>query len=39
MADMQSLFTGMDPYLEHPVLWPDVHHRLIIGSSLRLPMT
>ena len=22
-------FPGMDPYLEHPGLWPDVHHGLI----------
>ena len=29
-------FPGMDPYLEDPVLWPDVHHRLIsiIGEVL-----
>lgn len=26
---MNSLFPGMDPYLEHPSLWPDVHHSLI----------
>ena len=25
----QSPFPGMDPYLESPRLWPDVHHRLI----------
>jgi hypothetical protein len=24
-----SPFPGMDPYLEHPTLWPDVHHGLI----------
>jgi hypothetical protein len=23
----------MDPYLEHPALWPNVHHRLISGLS------
>ena len=23
----------MDPYLEHPARWPDVHHRLITASS------
>lgn len=26
---MQLPFPGMDPYLEQPSLWPDVHHRLI----------
>ncbi len=26
---MQSPFPGMDPYLEDPGLWPDVHHGLI----------
>lgn len=26
---MTYLFPGMDPYLEDPALWPDVHHRLI----------
>lgn len=26
---MPSPFPGMDPYLEHPDLWPDVHHGLI----------
>jgi len=26
---MPSPFPGMDPYLEEPGLWPDVHHRLI----------
>jgi hypothetical protein len=26
---MPSPFPGMDPYLEHPVLWPDVHNSLI----------
>jgi hypothetical protein len=25
----QSPFPGMDPYLESPRLWADVHHRLI----------
>lgn len=23
---MPSPFPGMDPYLEDPALWPDVHH-------------
>ncbi|MFZ0545972.1 MAG: DUF4058 family protein [Candidatus Promineifilaceae bacterium] len=33
---MRSPFPGMDPYLEHPALWPDVHNRLIaaIADSL-----
>src|SRR6266511_2688357 len=26
---MRMPFPGMDPYLEHPVLWPGVHHGLI----------
>lgn len=26
---MPSLFPGMDPYLEHPDFWPEVHHWLI----------
>src|SRR5690348_5515230 len=26
---MPSPFPGMDPYLEAPELWPDVHHELI----------
>ncbi len=25
---MQSPFPGMDPYVEAPNLWPDVHNRL-----------
>lgn len=28
---MPTPFPGMDPYLEHPQLWPDVHSRLITG--------
>lgn len=33
---MPSPFPGMDPYLEHPALWPDVHNRLIaaLGDAL-----
>jgi Protein of unknown function (DUF4058) len=33
---MPSPFPGMDPYLESPVIWPDVHHELIsqIRSAL-----
>lgn len=26
---MEAPFPGMDPYLELPSLWPDVHHRII----------
>ncbi len=26
-------FPGMDPWLEHPAIWPDVHHRLITYLS------
>jgi len=26
---MPSPFPGMDPYLEHPALWPSVHQGLI----------
>lgn len=28
---MKSPFPGMDPYLEHPSLWPDVHNSLIVA--------
>lgn len=33
---MPSPFPGMDPYLEHPALWPGVHQRLItyMGDAL-----
>jgi len=30
---MPTPFPGMDPYLEHPDLWPDVHHRLIVAIA------
>ena len=30
---MPSPFPGMDPYLENPVRWPDVHQRLITYIS------
>ena len=30
---MQSPFPGMDPHLEHPALWPDVHNRLIAALA------
>lgn len=33
---MSSPFPGMDPYLEHPAMWPGVHQRLItyLGDTL-----
>jgi hypothetical protein len=34
--DMPSPFPGMDPYLEHPSLWPDVHNRLITAIADQL---
>jgi len=34
---MPSPFPGMDPYLESPVIWPDVHHELI--SEIRAALT
>ncbi len=33
---MPSPFPGMDPYLEHPDRWPDVHTRLIVELGNRL---
>ena len=27
---MPSPFPGMNPYLEHPDFWPEVHNRLIV---------
>ena len=30
---MPSPFPGMDPYLEEPSQWPDVHHRLITYAA------
>lgn len=33
---MPSPFPGMDPYLEEPGLWPDVHHDLISEMQSRL---
>src|SRR5437879_840560 len=29
-------FPGMDPYLEHPVLWPAVHKRMIVWLAHQL---
>jgi len=33
---MNNLFPGMDPYLEHPVLWEGVHARLIVAIANQL---
>ena len=33
---MPSPFPGMDPYLEHPTLWPGVHNGLIAALQLSL---
>src|SRR4051812_16461482 len=33
---MPSPFPGMDPYLESPDLWPDVHHALISAVQEQL---
>src|SRR4029077_13207698 len=33
---MDSPFPGMDPYLEHPVLWEGVHARLIVAIANQL---
>ncbi|MBI4606136.1 MAG: DUF4058 family protein [Planctomycetes bacterium] len=30
---MSSPFPGMDPYLEDPEIWPDVHHRLAVAVA------
>ncbi|AFY32246.1 DUF4058 family protein [Calothrix sp. PCC 7507] len=30
---MPSPFPGMNPYLEHPELWPEVHSRLIVAIA------
>ena len=30
---MRPQFPGMDPWLEHPTLWPDVHSRLITSMA------
>lgn len=30
---MRPDFPGMDPWLEHPALWPDVHNRLIAAIA------
>lgn len=33
---MHNPFPGMNPYLEYPLLWPDVHFELIRGIRLAL---
>jgi hypothetical protein len=33
---MSLAFPGMDPYLEHPVLWESVHARLIVALANQL---
>lgn len=33
---MPSPFPGMDPWLEHPAYWPDVHHHLISAIQASL---
>ena len=33
---MRGPFPGMDPYLEHPILWPSVHTRLIVALANQL---
>lgn len=30
---METPFPGMDPYLEHPALWPGVHARLVVALA------
>ncbi len=36
---MEPPFPGMDPYLEAPDMWPDVHHRLITGICDQIQAT
>jgi hypothetical protein len=33
---MNMPFPGMDPYLEHPALWPGVHNRLLVAVANQL---
>ena len=35
-GEMTYPFPGMDPYLEHPVLWESVHTRLIVAIANQL---
>ena len=34
VQQMPSPFPGMNPYLENPELWPEVHHRLITAIAI-----
>ena len=34
---MDAPFPGMDPYLEHPLLWTDFHHRFVVVLAHQLP--
>ena len=36
IRSMETPFPGMDPYLEHPALWPGVHTRLIVALADQL---
>jgi len=38
---MSFPFPGMNPYLEHPDLWPEIHHRLItaIADAIELELS
>jgi hypothetical protein len=33
---METPFPGMDPFLEHPALWPSLHTRLIVALANQL---
>lgn len=33
---MRSPFPGMNPSLEDPKLWPEVHHRLITALAIAI---
>ena len=35
-VEMPMPFPGMDPYLEHPILWSSVHTRLIVALANQL---
>ncbi|MFB2878845.1 DUF4058 family protein [Floridanema aerugineum] len=35
---MPSPFPGMNPYLENPLLWSEVHHRLISAIAPNLSL-
>src|SRR5262249_5860909 len=36
LGNLKYPFPGMDPYLEHPVLWESVHARLIVAMVNQL---